>query len=594
MNYRSYRRIAFLGFIAIGIVIFAQTAFVQNDRASNASVSPAPTDVSRHLESNSGSFFGLRASTDVAPAPPDLSSKIVKLNPVDFEKGSSTVPTKEFKTVPFTPDEVRKTGSPRIVKCGDKICVHTKTLNPATNNKLIPIEEYAAQLTKFEQYLNGYGYSLRSGPPNLGVILKLKHKKPYVKDEPPLAKKTLFDPTIFERSGKLRISRVGVEQTERSRTRAQVEVQLPKSTAVSGKRVLLIAPKFCPCVECETDQPKDSGQKIDSGTHLCGWDPKTGVQGWVDANGVVHPDPTCQSQNEAISKTTVSKGQSCGDNLSKCQLAPNLYKGIVGGKLTGVGYCSSASNGNDWFDASICAQLDSTNCGGDGKLSLSNDESLNLDLKIFGVELPVIDAAVEASYENGNPQQDFHFNFLGQEIKPINFSQDVPGPGAVIPLVEPFNLVISTNLHFGFDASPQFTMPTIAPPDPSKSGTLGADAGLTVNSSISLEAKLDAIVASAGVDAQLVLVNDYLGVGVDSLISPAANMIKVTPGVKYRLDHLHGHIYLFVEVDLLVTTKRWEIEILNLDSGLGTHGLTETAPFTTETYRAVTKKSAGF
>ena len=64
--------------------------------------------------------------------------------------------------------------------------------------------------------------------------------------------------------------------------------------------------------------------------------------------------------------------------------------------------------------------------------------------------------------------------------------------------------------------------------------------------------------------------------------------------MKYRLDHLHGHIYLFVEVDLLVTTKRWEIEILNLDSGLGTHGLTETAPFTTETYRAVTKKSAGF
>jgi hypothetical protein len=357
--------------------------------------------------------------------------------------------------------------------------------------------------------------------------------------------------------------------------------------------VLLVAPQFtCPCVDCEPDQPKDSGTKIDTGTHLCAINSKN-EQGWVDANGVFHIDPTCAAENEAVSKTTVSAGQSCGDSLSKCQLAPTLYKGVVGGKLTGVGYSSDASDGNGWFDGSISAQLSSTNCGDNGKLSLSNGESLNLDLKIFGVEIPVIDAGVEASYENGNPQQDSHFNFLGNEIQPLNFSQDIAGPGAVIPIIEPFNIVISSNLHFGLDAGPQFTSPAIAPPDPSKSGTLGAGVGLTVNSSISLEAKLDVFVASAGVDAQLVLVNDSLTVGVDSLISPAANTIKVTPSVKYNLDHLHGHIYLFVEVDVLFAKKRWEIEILNLPSGLAKSGV-ETFFKTPKTYRAVSKKSLGF
>src|SRR4051794_11137763 len=61
---------------------------------------------------------------------PDLTTKVAKLFALDFRPVAPNKPP--ITTVPFTADELRKTGGNRITQAGGKFFVTTKKINPAT------------------------------------------------------------------------------------------------------------------------------------------------------------------------------------------------------------------------------------------------------------------------------------------------------------------------------------------------------------------------------------------------------------------------------------------------------------------------------
>jgi hypothetical protein len=285
---------------------------------------------------------------------------------------------------------------------------------------------------------------------------------------------------------------------------------------------------------------------------------------------------------------STSLGHFCGEKSPLCTPSKCLYDGYLAGQWNGLSKCISATDANDWFDASLCLDISSSSCGANKKLNYRNGGSLHSELKIFGFSIPILDLSATASFADGQPSQESEYKFLGETVEPIKFVQDIPGPAAIFP-IGPIPVTISSGLHFEFDVGkPDFTFPSKLNPNAcNESGTLNVGVGLNLNSYIKLDAYVDAFVARVGVEGQLILADDYFGVGIKSLISPAKNEVLITPGLQYRLKHLAGKLFLYAEIDVIVYSKRFEVQIFDLDSGLGTNGQIVTEPFTQKTFGAI-------
>jgi hypothetical protein len=503
---------------------------------------------------------------------PALDQKVAKLTYGDFEP---TVPHKApLKTVPFTADELRNVGGNRIVPCpngGICVLVFRHSTNPAVKivPQPVPIEQYAAQLTLYEKFLNGLGYSLRTSAHDLGPIMRLRRKKP----TPPTSneqatKKVIFDPTIRERSGEMRINREAVEpplavsqQVERAGQRTTM-VPLPRR-GIGSSPV-----GYCECLACAPEQKSLNGDVILNA---------------VDRNG----NPVNAGGPGGSIK--VSAGNSCGDVSAKhsCPLASCLYDGALSGHWSGISFCYPQTQGNDWFGTNFCAEMSSSECGSKGNLNVRNSESAHQVLTIFGITIPVLEGDVTAAYENGVEVPDHHLAFFGQEMQSLSLDENIPGPGAIIP-VGPVPFTVTTKLEIKLSVGkPHFNFTDPSPSACNQNGLVGVATGIDFYSSISLDAGIDLLVVKAGVEGQLVLANDSFGIGIDSDIRPAADEVRVTPNLQYRLQHLYGSLSLYAEVDLLVTSKRFEIPLVELDSGFGTKGVTIKEPIATKTFKAV-------
>jgi hypothetical protein len=555
----------------------------------------AGPNVFMRVEATTANSLAVSAIPEPAAPKADLSGKVAKFYPPDFapitKKGVVT-------TLLFTPDELRKLGGNRITQVGGKFFVTTKKIDPSTRKaKVVPIEDYVAQLNDYEMFLNKLGYSLRSGPPNLGKILTLVKNRPTSGPggDRRLEKRFFFDPTIYERTGAVRGAKIYPEnirintsqpgvlnsqqlQAARIKATAPREILLPNGSAGSGTRVLKTE-AVCPCITCGSSASPVPPASSLNPICLNGLCPSKDGLSCVKCSGGA-PTP-------AINSST-SLGQFCGEKSKVCKASKCLYDGYLAGQWTGLSKCISATDGNDWFDASLCLDLSASSCGTNKKLNFRNGGSLHSELKIFGFSIPILDVLAAASYTDGKELKESEFKFLGETVQTFKFVQDIPGPAAIFP-IGPIPVTISSGLHFEFGAGqPDFTFPSnLNPSACNGSETLNVGVGLNLNSFIKLEAYVDAFVARVGVEGQLTLADDYVGVGIKSLITPANNEVLVTPGLQYRLKHLAGKLFLFAEIDVIVYSKRFEVQIFDFDSGLGTNGQVVTEPFTQKSFGAV-------
>lgn len=525
--------------------------------------------------------------TEPIAAAVDLSDSVMQYgsaNILPVDKKRAAIPNK-----PFTIAELKKMGGKRIVQLIGKDLVINNKVNPRTGRiERVPIEQYLSQLNGYESFLNKYGYTLRSGGGNLGKILYLNPKKPEaikpgLKDE---RKQVLFDPTIYERGGKLRDKRmtpadilalsktapfqnptqpVGDFRNEAKlfKQTQQRLIPLPRNSAAQELRLMNITSP-CPCATCTKEEEKGIGLG----------NPKV-----VPIGGVASPSGSQQT----ITKTS---GFSCGAP-GECSTVNCLYEGYLSGQWTGISSCTNVSNGNDWFDVGVCLDISSMNCGNAGTLNFRNGGSLSANMKIFGQSFSLIDVKAIGSYSDGKANQEQRASIFGEELSGISYKQVIPGPGATFP-IGPVPITVSSKLNIGFSlGNPTFQFPTkLNTKNCSVSDSLNVGVGANLDASIDLTAAVDAFVASAGINANIILAKDYAGIGIKTTVNPAKNEVMVEPGFQYNLKHLAGFVTMFVEVDLLAYTERFEVEIFRLDSGLGTNGLV-TEPLDVKKFNAV-------
>jgi hypothetical protein len=536
-----------------------------------------------------------------APTPgklPDYSQTKVELKPQYFAptKNPNLRPNPAY--TPFTAQELKQKGGARVVVRVDpqtkaaRTYVSLKRIDPATKApRLVPVDDYVARLNEVEQYLNGVGYSLRSGPQNLGRILSLKKRPmPDVRDQV-YHKPLSFDPATFNPLEKLRRFddyaggraaqggspkfQGGVQLMRKMFTRPRATLDVPLPGWGAGVPRKAKADITCGCTKCGGTVGVPMGEPC-----LEGIDPKTGAFTPCKARG---------------GGGGTSKGyQVCGKVPAECRAAC-LYDGYLAGHWPGIAESYPGFSLNGWFGGNFEMLLGSSNCGAAGALNLSNGASAAANLLVFGVSIPVLDAHVAAGYD-GQPQQDYGFSFLGREVSALQLNHSIQGPTAVIPIPPvPVPITIKTGLDMSLAAGqPKFTFPELSPSDCNRSGTLAVDMGVDLDASLSVKAAIDAYVLEVGMEGKLIFVDDWFGPGLATEVRPAQNEVVVRPAFRYRMRHLAGELYLYAEVDYLFGSKRWEVQILDLDSGLGTPGnKVVTVPIAEEKYQAAKQAPAG-
>jgi hypothetical protein len=493
-------------------------------------------------------------------------------------------------STPFTADELKKKCGPGTACAAQMIVVDGET-KVLAKGKRVPIEEYVAQLNQFEAYLNNLGYSLRTGPQNLGKIVHLKPRKITPPEfVPKRAKWEIFDPATFDplqpiklrrdfsRNPAQKLTAANAQRLQASETHLRgvmsrggstSTMKLPGNTAFGAPRYINYdAP--CPCVEC-SEPPKPVSIDGKGSRNV-------GTDGCHDGAGNVIP---CEPGNASPpGKPGESNGgnQSCGVVPTSC-LANCLYGGKLAGHWNGINLPYNANEGG-WFGGSFDLTLGSSNCGMNGALSLSNGARAMQNLYILGFNIPVLDANISTEWNGAAVPPHDSLKFFGVSYDPlVSFDQTVPGPGATIPIPPvPFPLEISSAFTLKLKSTPSHTHPNLETFNCNKSGTLGAGYGVNVYAGIQLDADINAFVARAGLTTKLVLVDDYFGLAINSKISPDQNLIEVTPAFEYRLLHLKGSLFFFVEVNYLFGSKRWDVLLFDYSNGFGTDGETVSVP----------------
>lgn len=472
----------------------------------------------------------------------------------------------------------------------------------------IPVPEYVAELNQIEGFLNQFGASLREAGTllphrgrTLGTVARLRRRSaacpPTPDDElkPVPPDWTVFarvdDPLrpnplvrrLFERGQVFRVEREQVRarpdllETLRWRdaarpqwlSRRHVRAAPPRTApGAGGFRLARFDARAPFALDLSSVRLAADRLRFDSRV-LPGFSIETKVMSCPALN------PVCPGGEPGCEKSAGAESETGGGwTKTKGKKTTCLAKGDFVLDLLPWNACVNQSAGfGGWFGAESCITLRSANAGDDGAFTFSSSLGMESGLTVFGVSIPLVEVSAAARFDSKTGPQAAPPTIgglvpgLGAGSKCCD---DIPGPSAVIPLASGLSLVISSALHIAIDPA-QVT--TLAQAPPSGCGAvstglaplLGLNGKATAKSSATLEAALSAYVAKTGVVGELVFTDDVLEGRLDTLIDVPGNLLRVHPAMTYRMKRLAGRLLAFVEVDLLVVSKRWDIELADWD-----------------------------
>lgn len=230
------------------------------------------------------------------------------------------------------------------------------------------------------------------------------------------------------------------------------------------------------------------------------------------------------------------------------------------------GCLATSGSFNSWFSGKSCVSISSNNTGKDGQVSFANTLALTSDIVIFGTPLNLIRGDAFAGYASDKDVSQ------GKTITGLlhTLSGDgpccapMPGPSGVIPIGGPITLVITTTLNLTIDLTnlqPAGAALGTSCSDPTAVRVSSITGNATATAGASFEAAISAVIAKAGVGGQLTLIGGNLSGSATTDVSVANNLVTFTPTIAFNSQIGDGDLYAFVEVDLLVVSKRWEIEL---------------------------------
>jgi len=256
--------------------------------------------------------------------------------------------------------------------------------------------------------------------------------------------------------------------------------------------------------------------------------------------------------------------------------AGDFYDGKLNLDVVDIRDCMGQASDNGWFSASLCATYGSNNHYSKGPgFNIRDRAAVNSHVTLFGLNYVLLDGHAAISWVQPSPGAK---SPAGQTPPPVvetnenttlnsqNTSTTYDGPSAIVP-VGPVPLTISssltTDLRIGetkFDnATPAYYSPIKG------QDVLGVHFGAGAGVHVNVDAGIDAVVASAGADGKLDLVQADATGGITSTIDTGANKATVEKTYTLSGHALAGTLSAYVEVDLLLYSKRWSIELAHFD-----------------------------
>jgi hypothetical protein len=271
--------------------------------------------------------------------------------------------------------------------------------------------------------------------------------------------------------------------------------------------------------------------------------------------------------------------------------AANFFDGTLALKVADIKDCVGQASDNGWFAAYACS-LFSSNNQYTPKTGFLVDDSAALDSKVtlFGMNITLLKGATTVHWQQPTganavapqlPAPTVTEATTSSSLDPQSSSQTYEGPRAVIP-IGPVPLTISSSLTAGMSIgakTPVHVTPAIKKPDAGKD-ILGVGVAATAGVDVKFDAAVDAVVASAGVEGKLQLISLGLDGSITSTIDTGANTGHVDKVYQMTGNALKGTLSAFVEVDLLVYSKRWSVDLAGFD------GLPLDQPIKTVSYDA--------
>ena len=240
-------------------------------------------------------------------------------------------------------------------------------------------------------------------------------------------------------------------------------------------------------------------------------------------------------------------------------------------KWAAIASCSTSDSASDWFSVALCSEMTFIGDQVDSNLYLNNSGQSHFGFKLFGKRFDLVDANAYSEYKDGQLGSSTKVSvpLLGEfaELGAAGFDGKYDMPPVTIPLAGIVNLKITGGGAFsmGFDKNSAPFIPPAGNCDGNEKGLLGLDLASHAKADLHLTAALDALVLSAGIKGVLVLADDSSRITMEDIIKVKGNEIVVTPSFFYKVQHMAGHVYVVLTVDLLVYSKTFELEIFSYD-----------------------------
>ena len=256
--------------------------------------------------------------------------------------------------------------------------------------------------------------------------------------------------------------------------------------------------------------------------------------------------------------------------------ATSFFDGVLKYNVPGIKDCLIDYSGNVWFGASACVRFSTfNNYSKDKGFDLMNEAGLGIGGTIFGIDFQIIDGDASAAWKQGDPAQtpsaSVNDVITNSTLPNEKDERTYDGPGATFA-IGPVPISITSRLTTMLSVGVPKTSLVKPPFDPGVAGQghLNLGVGAEARFGVGFDADIDLLIAKAGVSGTLNLLDVTVGGNLNTTIDPLANQIVVDKNYGMDGTALSGELDAFVELDLLVYSKRWSVEIVSWD-GLVEH-----------------------
>jgi hypothetical protein len=221
---------------------------------------------------------------------------------------------------------------------------------------------------------------------------------------------------------------------------------------------------------------------------------------------------------------------------------------------------------NNWFGGASCIHIASKNTGNNGVMAFEDTINMGANLTILGLDMSLmgVHAGVSSSTQKGPIEPKPTASGLVSDLGGGTSCCDpIAGPSAYIP-IGPAGLLVTSALDVKLDAGNMTTKASAIPIGCSKGlrPLLKIDGKASATAGANFDAAISFLVASAGIEGSITLVGGDLVGGIITQTDMGNNLVTVDPRASFNSKIGGGKVNVFVEVDMLVYSKRWSINLV--------------------------------